>query len=254
MNNEEISRKLKNKKKDIISINDTEPIKQKEPPSNKTEQNKKPQIEPQYSLELNHNTSFLMNKILFEIQLLFSMTDKIDDKLNKAISPLLSQENLKNILLERECRSICGYPRCNNQITNKTTGKASFNKLLNLFSTKDIEDYFCSDECIQCFKTQSLLSDKFDYVNLISLDNILMFSTIQDYYPPNKYLTRIASLAQNLLDEFERHNKQLKLDDYFKYHRLKIAQKFIDDFDAILASDEFKHNPELQDYFFSKVN
>ena len=72
--------------------------------------------------------------------------------------------------------------------------------------------------------------------NLLSLDSILIFESLQDYYEKDEELTRISQLGENLLDTFIRNNKEKEkeIKEYCKNKRIEITKLFIEDFDNIL--------------------
>lgn len=252
----DISKKLKNKKKDIIQLSDNVPSsssnKEDTQPLSSTGVNV--EIE-KYSLPLTKNTTFITDKILFQIQLLLSLTNKVDDKLVQVLIPLLSKEHLQNILSERECRSICCNIKCDNEIKNKSGGKITYNIIRDEFSRDDIFDYFCSKECFELFRNMAKNSiEKFDYFNMLALENVFMLTCLKDYYSENKYLERIADLADNILQEYLRNNKELKLDNYFQHHRLRIAKIFIDNFDELIKDQEFSNKEEDKEIMKSLFN
>ena len=78
----DISKKLKNKKKDIITFSDTPSTTNKDNKENNqplsSTINQVPEETEHYTLPLTKNTTFITDKILFQIQLLLSMTDKVD--------------------------------------------------------------------------------------------------------------------------------------------------------------------------------
>ena len=74
--------------------------------------------------------------------------------------------------------------------------------------------------------------------------HIFLLTNIKDYYPENKYLERIADLADNIMQEYLRNNKELKLDNYFQRQRLRVAKLFIDNFDELIKEEEFTNKEE----------
>ena len=255
----DITKKIKNKKKDIITLTDTPSTNSKDNKENNQPLSstiKKIREETErYTLPLTKNTTFITDKILFQIQLLLSMTDKVDEKIVNVFVPLLSKEHFQNILEERECRSICVNFLCSEKIKNKSNGKIVYNIIRDEFSRDNIFDYFCSKECFEKYRKWTMQSiEKFDYLNILSLSNIFLLTNIKDCYPENKYLERIADLADNILQEYLRNNKQLKLDNYFQHHRLRIAKIFIDNFDELIKDQEFSNKEEDKEIMKSLFN
>ena len=245
----DISKKLKNKKKDIITFSDTPSTTNKDNKENNqplsSTINQVPEETEHYTLPLTKNTTFITDKILFQIQLLLSMTDKVDEKIVNVFVPLLSKEHFQNILEERECRTICCNFLCSEKINNKSNGKITYNIIRDEFSRDTLFDYFCSKECFEIYRKWTMQSiEKFDYLNILSLSNIFLLTNIKDYYPENKYLERIADLADNIMQEYLRNNKELKLDNYFQRQRLRVAKLFIDNFDELIKEEEFTNKEE----------
>ena len=147
-------KKLKNKKKDIITINPLEILGQNSLKNNFKDKTKaeikkeKKLIEENkinaqplssnkihtndeinifknnakdaiYTLPEDKNSLFLLKKITSRLEYIFSYNDKIDDKLFKLISPLLSVNNYNSILEERETLDLCGNFLCGKKITSK---------------------------------------------------------------------------------------------------------------------------------------
>ena len=136
--------KLKNKKKDVISLNDTST------PSPSTTTSKTNNTEPQqppidnlpeqFYLEMNKNTTHLIDKVLWEIQVLLAMTNSIDDKLKNCFVPLLSKEHINNILEERESRNVCGNFQCGKVINTKSKSVFSYNMIKKQYTKIDPQD------------------------------------------------------------------------------------------------------------------
>ena len=245
--------KLKNKKKDVISLNDTTTT----PPSTTSKDNE-PQQPPidnlpeQFYLELNKNTTHLIDKILWEIQVLLAMTNSVDLKLKNCLVPLLSKEHIQNILEERESRDVCGNFQCGRVINTKSKSVYNYNVIKKQYTKVDPQDYFCSVDCFNIFKqiTKSSI-DKFDYFKLLSLDTIFLLANIKNYYPEQNNLNRIADLSENLIQDYLNHNKEAKskLGSYFQRRRLKITKMFIDDFDELIKDNEFNSDQETKEIF-----
>jgi hypothetical protein len=250
--------KLKNKKKDVISLNDTSTPSPSPSTSSSSKDNNGPQQPPiddlpeQFYLEMNKNTTHLIDKVLWEIQVLLAMTNSIDDKLKNCFVPLLSKEHINNILEERESRNVCGNFQCGKVIDTKSKSVYSYNSIKKQYTKIDPQDYFCSIECFNIFKQMTLTCiDKFDYFKLLSLNTIFLLANIKYYYPEQKNLNRIADLSENLIQDYLTHNKEAKskLGNYFQRRRLRIAKMFIDDFDEVIKDNEFNSNEETKEIF-----
>ena len=243
--------KLKNKKKDVISLTDPTP-------SSTTSKDDEPQQPPidnlpeQFYLELNKSTTHLIDKLLWEIQVLLAMTNSVDVKLKNCFVPLLSKEHIQNILEERESRNVCGNFQCGTVIAAKSKSVFNYNVIKKQYTKVDPQDYFCSVDCFNVFKQiTTACIDKFDYFKLLSLDTLFLLANVKHYYPEHNHLNRIADLSESLIQEFFNHNKEAKskLGSYFQRRRLKIAKMFINDFDELIKDSEFNSNEETKEIF-----
>lgn len=241
--------KLKNKKKDVISLSNDDPS-----PSTKDTPSLPPEetLPEKFFLDINKTTTHLTDKILWEIELLLALSDSIDLKLNNCLLPLMSKQHLQDILEERESRNICGNFQCPKSITNKSKKALSYNIIKKKFTEVDPQDYFCSIECFNVFKKITVSSiEKFDYFKLLTLDTVFLLANIKNYYPENDHLDRIADLSEQIINDYLNHNKQIKskLGNYFKRQRLRISKMFIDDFDELIKDSEFTSNEETKEIF-----
>ena len=216
--------KLKNKKKDIISaekaeekiipaVNNTNNKKDADTLTHKDEQNNLK--EQENSIEGNEGNNSLLNKITFKIQLLFSMTNKLHEKLISIFSKIITVEHLKVILEERDCRGVCGYFKCGTKL-NKKDKKYYYNSTKKEFTKESLSDYFCCSECVQNFIEIYRICEGFDYFRLLNLENIYLLSVINEYDPKNKYLDEISALAKSIISN---DNKYKGREDIFKQFR-----------------------------------
>ena len=263
-------KKIKNKKKDIISINPLEmfgqnplknnfkdktkeEIKKEKKLLEKNKINSQPlssnqiffkkdknenQTKYPYILPEDKNNIFLLKKIISQIEYIFSYNDIVEEKIIKLLTPLLSVDNYNNILEERETLNICGNFLCGKEIKDKTPdGVFSYDKITKTYDTKHVSNVFCSKECADTFQNfvKSVVKNK-GIENLLPLDSILIFESLQDYYEKDEELTRISQLGENLLDTFIRNNKgkEKEIKEYCKNKRIEITKLFIEDFDNIL--------------------
>ena len=263
-------KKIKNKKKDIISINPLEMLGQNPLKNNfkdktkeeikkekklleKNKINSQPlssnqiffkkdknenQTKYPYILPEDKNNTFLLKKIISQIEYIFSYNDIVEEKIIKLITPLLSVDNFNNILEERETLNICGNFLCGKEIKDKTPdGVFSYDNITKKYDTKHVSNVFCSKECADTFQNfvKSVVKNK-GIENLLPLDSILIFESLQDYYEKDEELTRISQLGENLLDTFIRNNKEKEkeIKEYCKNKRIEITKLFIEDFDNIL--------------------
>ena len=263
-------KKIKNKKKDIISINPLEMLGQNPLKNNfkdktkeeikkekklleKNKINSQPlssnqiffkkdknenQTKYPYILPEDKNNIFLLKKIISQIEYIFSYNDIVEEKIIKLLTPLLSVDNFNNILEERETLNICGNFLCGKEIKDKTPdGVFSYDKITKTYDTKHVSNVFCSKECADTFQNfvKSVVKNK-GIENLLPLDSILIFESLQDYYEKDEELTRISQLGENLLDTFIRNNKEKEkeIKEYCKNKRIEITKLFIEDFDNIL--------------------
>ena len=253
---EEKIKKLKNKKKDIISLTPQIPQNYEKTKNNSINDNKKINEQPLSSklpnnsnnsninnnnnidniilFELNKTNTFLMDKILFQFNLLLSLSNKVNEKLCKLICPFLSNEIMNNILEERESKNICGNFLCGKII--KKSNKIEYNIINDSFTKESLSKYFCSKECFDIFKKFLNLSQKnFNYLNLLRLDIVYMFSILKNFFEENSYLNRISDLSENLLSIFLRYNiKNIEIYNKIMDNELiNIAKYFIEDFDEV---------------------
>ena len=261
-------KKIKNKKKDVISINPlellgTNPLKSNFKDKTKEEIKKekklieKNKINAQplssnqvfynrnliktncpYILTDDKNNNILLKKIVEKIDNLFSYNDIVEERIVKLISPLLSVDNYNSILEERETLDICGNFLCGKIIKDKVPdGVFSYDKVENKYDTKHISNVFCSKNCLDVFQNfvKSVVKNK-NFKHLLILDNIIIFESLQDYYDKDEELTRISQLGENLLETFIRNNKdeEKKIREYCKNKRIEITKLFVDNFDEIL--------------------
>jgi hypothetical protein len=151
--------------------------------------------------ELNEKTGQIMNSISYNIQLLLSLYNTVDDKLYTIISKYLAPDHIRNILEERDCRQICGNLICGKRVTRPSVKKFYYDAKSKDFVKDDIIDYFCDIKCFQKFKDLTKLSQKFDYLTLLRLDFLVMLSVLPEYFPDVKYIEKVAKLAQTILAE-----------------------------------------------------
>jgi hypothetical protein len=265
-------KKLKNKKKDVISINPLEIIGQNALKSNFKDKTKEEKIKEKKLIQenkinsqplssnqihtkqelnkANENTNvafilpedknniFLLKKIISKLEYLFSYNDIVEEKIYKLLTPLLSVSNYNSILEEREALDICGNFACGKKIESKVPdGVFDEDKITNKFSTTHLSNVFCSKECF--LKYQKLVknaSKNYKLSNLLNIDNILLFEALQDYYEKDDELTRIADLGDNLLETFIRNNRsrEKEIRNYIKNKRIQLTKIFVDNFDEIL--------------------
>ena len=267
-------KKLKNKKKDVISINPLEILGQNSLKNNfkdKTKEeiqkekrlieenklNSQPlsskQIHTQkeinknienkngnqkYILPENKNSLFLMQKIVSQIEYLFSYNDILEEKIFKLLVPLLSVNDYNNILEERETLDICGNFLCGKKIVSKVPeGVYSDDSISKKFDNVHLDNMFCSKECFDKFqKLVKFAAKNYKFSNLLSIDTILLFEALQDYYEKDEELTRISELGDNLLETYIRENKkdEKEIRNYCKKKRIELSKIFVDNFEEIL--------------------
>jgi len=267
-------KKLKNKKKDVISINPLEILGQNSLKNNfkdKTKEeiqkekrlieenklNSQPLSSKQihtkkeinknienknghqkYMLPEDKNTLFLMQKIVSEIEYLFSYNDIIEEKAYKLLAPLLSVNNYNNILEERETLDICANFLCGKKILSKVPeGVFADDSISKKFDTVHLDNMFCSKECFDKFQQLVKYAAKnYRLSNLLSIDTILLFEALQDYYEKDDELSRISELGDNLLETYIRGNKHEEKDirNYCKKKRIELSKIFVDNFEEIL--------------------
>ena len=268
--NKDKLKKIKNKKKDVISINPLEllgknPLKNNFKDKTKEEikkekklieenkinaqplssnqvfynKNKKQNITScPYILPEDKNNTFLLGKILSKLENIFSYTDVVEEKIVKLITPLLSVNNYNSIIEERETLNICGNFLCGKEIKDKTPdGVLSYDNITKKYETKHVSNVFCSKNCLDTFQNfvKSAVNNKSPQ-NLLILDNILILESLQDYYENDEDLNRVSELGDNLLETFIRNNKkeEKEIREYCKKKRIEITKLFVDNFDDII--------------------
>ena len=268
--NKDKLKKIKNKKKDVISINPLELLGKNNLKNNfkdKTKEeikkekklieenkinsqplssnqvfynkNKKQNITNcPYILPEDKNNTFLLGKILSKLENIFSYTDVVEEKIVKLITPLLSVNNYNSIIEERETLNICGNFLCGKEIKDKTPdGVLSYDNITKKYETKHVSNVFCSKNCLDTFQNfvKSAVNNKSPQ-NLLILDNILIFESLQDYYENDEDLNRVSELGDNLLETFIRNNKkeEKKIREYCKKKRIEITKLFVDNFGDII--------------------
>ena len=243
-------KKLKNKKKDVISINPLEILGQNSLKNNfkdKTKEEIQKEINKnnenkndhqKYILPEDKNTLFLMQKIVSQIEYLFSYNDIIEEKVYKLLTPLLSVNDYNNILEERETLDICGNFLCGKKIVSKVPeGVYSDDSISKKFDNVHLDNMFCSKECFDKFqKLVKFAAKNYKLSNLLSIDTILLFEALQDYYEKDEELTRISELGDNLLETYIRENKkdEKEIRNYCKKKRIELSKIFVDNFEEIL--------------------
>ena len=268
--NKDKLKKIKNKKKDVISINPLEllgknPLKNNFKDKTKEEikkekklieenkinaqplssnqvfynKNKKQNITScPYILPEDKNNTFLLGKILSKLENIFSYTDVVEEKIVKLITPLLSVNNYNSIIEERETLNICGNFLCGKEIKDKTPdGVLSYDNITKKYETKHVSNVFCSKSCLDIFQNfvKSAVNNKSPQ-NLLILDNILILESLQDYYENDEDLNRVSELGDNLLETFIRNNKkeEKEIREYCKKKRIEITKLFVDNFGDII--------------------
>ena len=253
-------KKLKNKKKDIITINPLEikgqntlknnfkdktlaEIKKEKKIIQENKINAQPlssnQVLPQKEVLEQKNGLLLrylsedkdniskVKKIILNIEYLFSYNDILEEKFCKLLIPLLSVKNLNNILEERETLDICGNFLCGKKIENKN------------LDCKSYKNTFCSKEClgtIQEFAKKALKN--YRATNWLYIDNIIFFESLQDYYEQDKEIGEISKLGGQLFENLikENINEEKMLREYRKKVILGLAKIYVKDFDDIVKT------------------
>ena len=268
--NKDKLKKLKNKKKDVISINPLEmlgnnPLKNNFKDKTKEEIKKEKKILEQNKINaqpLSSNQIFfnknksdiitecpyilpddksnisLIKKIVSKFETLFSYNDIVEERIVKLICPLLIVENYNSILEERESLDICGNFLCGKKIEEKIPdGVFSYDKVADKYDSKHMSNVFCSKKCFDTFQNfvKSVTKNK-NYNNLLILDNILIFDSLQDYYDKDEELSKISELGNKLLKNYIINNKdnENKIKEYCKSKRIELTKLFVDDFDKVL--------------------
>jgi hypothetical protein len=262
-NNSSGLNKIKNKKKDIITVDNTDinvnkthdDVKEKEniKDDNKNEINKEEVVNTDIivekvekenattplkntnELESSESNKSLINKIIYNFQLLLSLSKKVDDKLINFASLYLSLEHFEAILEERDCKGICGNMLCGSKLDKSKQKKYYYNSNTKQFSKNDIDEYFCDIKCFQKFKDVLQIAKTFDYFRLLNLETLIIFSILPEYYPSNKYLDEITKNAKIILE------KNRKIDDKnFPELLSKIKKKY----DKYFLDEEFEEDKE----------
>ena len=268
--NKDKLKKLKNKKKDVISINPLEmlgnnPLKNNFKDKTKEEIKKEKKILEQNKINaqplssnqifFNKNKSYiitecpyilpddksnisLIKKIVSKFETLFSYNDIVEERIVKLICPLLIVDNYNSILEERESLDICGNFLCGKKIEEKIPdGVFSYDKVADKYDSKHMSNVFCSKKCFDTFQNfvKSVTKNK-NYNNLLILDNLLIFDSLQDYYDKDEELSKISELGNKLLKNYIINNKdnENKIKEYCKSKRIELTKLFVDNFDDTL--------------------
>ena len=244
MEKENKLKKLKNKKKDIITLGSssininqhnssdkilTQPLSSKLP-DNKTI------IVDKFIFEQNKENSFLLGKIYFQIELLFSYTNIIDIKLCNIILPLISKTHFENIREERDGRNICSNFLCGNKIERNRKSSIIYDPKSKDFANDSIINYFCSEKCFDQYNQfLSLSTRNYNYLLLFTLDTIFLYSILYEYFEDNIYLKKIGEIAENMIDSFKRiHFKDINdINSLLDMKRIKYSKLLIDNFDEL---------------------
>ena len=186
MEKENKLKKLKNKKKDIITLgsstvninqnNSSEKI-LTQPLSSKLPDNKTIIID-KFIFEQNKDNTILLNKIYFQIELLFSYTNIIDIKLCNIILPLISKTHFDNIRDERDGRNICSNFLCDNKIERNRKSTIIYDPKTKDFDKNSIINYFCCEKCFDQYNEFLSLSNR----NYNYLTNFRKHCVQTDFY------------------------------------------------------------------------
>jgi hypothetical protein len=161
--------------------------------------------------------------IVFNIQLLLSISDKVDDKLVDLLSLYLSPEQMQSILEERDCRGVCGNMLCSNKISqNSEEKKYLYNPSNSQFTKDELSELFCNIRCLQKYKDAYTKTKKFDFFRLMNIETIVLFSKISEYYPYNEQLSLITKISNSILEKNTKYKIEeikdrvlVKCDRYF---------------------------------------
>ena len=244
MDKEKKLKKLKNKKKDIITLGSssininknnklekilTQPLSSKLP-------NNKNIIYDKFIFEQSRENIILISKIIFQIEILFSYTNKIDIKVCNLISPLISKTHFENIREERDARNICSNFLCSNKIERNRNFSLNYNPKKKVFDEDSNFNYFCSEKCYDEYnKFLSLSISNYNYLLLFTLDSIYLFSILYEYFEENIYLKKIGEIADEMIHSFKKNNiKDINdINDFLDLERIKYSKILIDNFDEL---------------------
>ena len=244
MEKENKLKKLKNKKKDIITLgsstvninqnNSSEKI-LTQPLSSKLPDNKTIILD-KFIFEQNKDNSSLLAKIYFQIELLFSYTNIVDIKLCNIILPLISKTHFENIREERDGRNICSNFLCGNKIERNRKSSIIYDPKSKDFVSDSIINYFCCTKCFDQYNQFLSLSIRnYNYLLLFTLDTIFLYSILYEYFEDNIYLKKIGEIAENMIDSFKRnHFKDINdINNLLDMKRIKYSKLLIDNFDEL---------------------
>lgn len=256
-------KKLKNKKKDIISISEPQnPIQNnfddKSLKQIKLEKKSNELLSQPLSSELpkkpittnnsqnNNNTlyidydkdsEFLSKKIILELQMLLSLSLMEPISLN-ILSKMLSNQHFNEVLEDKECRKFCCNFLCNKELVNKNR-KIKYDFYKKEFTDRALTDLFCCVECYEKYKevyNNSLKS--FKLKEFISIDNMAVLYVLKDFFHKNEFLIKASQLAENLLDAHKRKYKEQteQINTIIKKTKLEIGKKYIHDLEKIIQT------------------
>lgn len=149
----------------------------------------------------SENNNNLIKKITFKIQLLLSMTNKVDHKLATIFSKLISDEQLKCVLEERDSRGICGNLSCGNKLQKLWKRESDYNFSSKDFSLETVYEFFCNERCYQKFKDVLIITKNFDYLRLLNVETLCLLSLLKDFFSDNSYLNEISEYSNNILSK-----------------------------------------------------
>ena len=133
-----------------------------------------------YFFSEDKNSIFLLNKIKYELEYIFSYNDIAEEKLCKLITPVFWVNNYNNILEERETLDICGNFLCGKKIKSKIPeGVFDDDKISKQFTSVNLSNIFCSKAWFTKFQEfLKYASKNYKITNWLNIDSILLFEAI----------------------------------------------------------------------------
>lgn len=215
----------------------------------------KAKVKDQSDEVVNNN---IMNQIIFNIQLLFSVEKLLEKKIYEIFLNFLSIDHLKAVLEERDCIEICGNILCNKHIEKPKTKKYFYDSRKKEFAKEDMLSFFCDVRCFQAFKDAIKIANNFDFLRLFKFESLFIMFNTKNYYPNEIYLKKISHLTKILfesslkkIDDVTLDMLKAKYDNYFN-DKAKKEENIIKADDEVKAEEG--QNIALNQVFDEKLH
>ena len=240
----------KNKEKDVIlidniqanapvkSINTTNNIKNdiniEEEEKKEIELKKKLKEERMKQIRDNKQSNRLIKDLVFQIQLLFSFSKKIDPKMLELLLKYLTEDNLKEILEERDSEGTCGNILCDNPNVNNGKDRYEYDYKHKKFYKNELNSLFCNIRCMQKYKDYNKVCEKFDYMIMAKEKTYFELAMIKDYFPNNSNIANISEIASRFIEL----NRLSLTPEKLSKIRLGLNKYLVDNIEELLNFDD----------------